>query len=89
MSLDAGNLAVNVNGSAVPVALAAQPCRQVTINNNSAVAVEVQQDAAGVYFPLAAGSSFTFRGITNTSALAVRRVDLGAVAVVLPVRWEL
>lgn len=87
-SVGAGNLALSMAGSAVPVALAAQACSRVTIANNSGTTIEVQQDAAGAYFPIFTGTSFTFKGLTNASQLAARRVDLAATVTAASARWE-
>lgn len=83
-----GHLNANVAGGAVPQALAAQPCSQVTIANNTSVVVEVQVGGAGAYFPVFASSYYTFFGISDASQLSIRRVDLSASAITINARWE-
>lgn len=85
-----GNLNVQTSATGASfVVIAAQACRQVTIaNNNTSVAIEVQQDGVGVAFPVFAGTYFTFYGITDSSQLGVRRVDQSGTQVTVNARWE-
>ncbi len=69
-------------------AFADHACRQVTIANNTGTAIEVQQDASGVAFPVFNGTYFTFYGLTNASQLGVRRVDQSGTQVTVNARWE-
>jgi hypothetical protein len=83
-----GNKNILVDGGAVPIALPAQTCKQVTFCNNTGAVIEVQQDGAGDYFPVLVGSYFPFYGLVNMNQLRVRRVDQAAAAVILNARWE-
>jgi hypothetical protein len=84
-----GNGSVQTAASGVDfVALPAQPCRQVTIANNTGAALEVQQGGAGVALPVFDQTYFTFYGLTDASQLGVRRVDQGVARVTVTYRWE-
>lgn len=84
-----GNLNVQTSATGANfVTIAPQACRQVTIGNNTGTAIEVQQDGAGVAFPVFSGAYFTFYGITSTSQIGVRRVDVSGTQVTVNARWE-
>lgn len=68
--------------------LPAQPCKQVTVVNNTPVTLEVQQDAAGDAFPVLPGTSFTFFGLVNASEIGIRRFDQSNTPVTVNTRWE-
>jgi hypothetical protein len=70
------------------VALPAQPCRQVTIMNNTGAALEFRQGGAGVAVPVFDQTYFPFYGLTDASQLSVRRVDQGVTQVTVTYRWE-
>ncbi|MFG1462127.1 hypothetical protein V5F77_04435 [Xanthobacter sp. DSM 24535] len=84
---EGGNISANATGAAF-VIYGAQACSQITIAAPKSVDVEVQQDGAGLAFPVYAGTYMTFFGLTNASQLGVRRVDQTAVAVAVIARWE-
>lgn len=84
-----GHLSLTTStASGTYVAFASQACKQVTVFNNTGVAIEIRQGASGVAVPLQNGQNFTFLGITNTNLLDVRRVDLSTTAVTVQARWE-
>jgi sulfur carrier protein ThiS len=87
-SISGGNIAVLVNGSAVPVAFGAQALSQLVVSNISGTGIEVKQDGAGVYFPIPTGTMMTFQGITDAAQLGIRRVDLAATPITISARWE-
>lgn len=80
--------ATTAASGAVFVAFADQPCRQVTIANNTGTAIEVQQDGVGVAYPVFNGAYFTFYGLSSASQLSVRRFDQAVTGVTVNARWE-
>lgn len=70
------------------VAFGNNACKQLTIFNNTGVAIEVQQGGAGVGVPIQDKTFFTFFGLTNSNQLAVRRIDLTAGALTVQARFE-
>lgn len=85
-----GNLTAQTSGTdgTAFVPFASQACRQVTIANNTGVAIEVQQDGTGPTFPIFTAQYYQFHGISDTSQLAVRRIDESATQVTVACRWE-
>lgn len=69
-------------------AFPSQACRQLTISNGTGVTIEVQQGGSGVALPVFSGTYFTFFGLANASALAVRRLDQSTTPVTVIARWE-
>src|SRR5262245_39701910 len=72
-------------------AFAAQPCKQLTIVNNTGTALEVKDasdGASGVALPIADGGIYTFYGLSNAAQLSVRRVDTSNTQVTAKARWE-
>lgn len=86
---DGGNLSVttDVNGTLF-TKYADQPCKQLTIANNSGTTVEVQQDAAGVALPIFDQTYYTIYGLGNANQIGVRRVDQAGTGVIVRARWE-
>jgi uncharacterized coiled-coil protein SlyX len=84
-----GNIekATNVDGTTYE-AFASQACKQLTISNQSGVAIEFQQGGSGVAFPIPNGIMLTIFGITNANQIAIRRTDTSATPVTIPARWE-
>lgn len=80
--------ATTAASGAVFTTFADQACRQVTIANNTGTAIEVQQDAGGVAYPVFNGTYFTFYGLITASQLGVRRVDQAITPVTVNARWE-
>ena len=84
-----GHVAVGTAaGGTTFVPFAAQPCRQLTIANNTGVTVELQQGGGGAALPVFAGSYFTLLGLTDASTVGVRRVDQSTTQVSVTARWE-
>ena len=69
-------------------AFGSQPCKQLTISNQSGTTIEVRQGGAGVAFQIPTAAFYTFFGITNANQLDVRRVDTGSAQVTVTARWE-
>jgi hypothetical protein len=84
-----GNTQVSTGapGSAF-VAYPSNSCYQLTIANYTGFDVEVQQDAAGVAFPVPTGTVYPFYGIQNSNQIAVRRTDQSSTPVTVKARWE-
>ena len=70
------------------VVFGAQACKQLTVFNNTGVAIEVQQGGAGVSVPIQDKTFFTFFGLTNANQLGIRRVDVTAGALTVQARYE-
>ena len=69
-------------------AFAAQPCKQLTIGNDTGVQIDVLQGGTGSPFPVFAGTYLTFFGLTDASQLSVRRDDTSTTTVTVKARWE-
>ncbi|WP_138994008.1 hypothetical protein [Larkinella sp. C7] len=67
---------------------ASQVCSQLTLFNNTAAAIDVQQGGAGAAVSVPVGASFTFVGITNANQLGVRRTDTSNTQVTVGARWQ-
>lgn len=84
-----GHFAVSVNLGASAVTFLAQPCKQITIANDTGTTIEVFQAGGAVFLPVFDGSYYTFFGLSDASQLGVRRKDQSATAVTVKARWEL
>jgi predicted transporter len=84
-----GNLSVvTANPGSVWTAFAAQLCSQLIISNNTGTVIEVQQDGAGVGFPILVGTYYPINGLVNANQIAVRRVDQSNTTATVNARWE-
>ena len=83
-----GNISVATNATGATYnAFASQVCKNLTIVNDTATALEVQQGGSGVALPIPVGATFKFEGITNSNQLGVRRADQSATPVTVKARW--
>lgn len=84
-----GNTSAATTASgAVFIAFPAQPCKQLTVVNNTGTDIEVQELASGVALPIINGTMYPFYGLNDASDLAVRRIDQSATPVTVKARWE-
>ena len=65
-----------------------QPCKQLTVHNNTGTVVEVSVGGTGVGIPIQTGMFYTFFGLTNASELSIRRVDQSNTQVTVQARAE-
>jgi hypothetical protein len=65
-----------------------QPCKQLTIVNDTGVDLEVQVGGVGQALPVFTRTPYTFFGLTNSSNLGVRRVDQNVTQVTVKARYE-
>lgn len=69
-------------------AFGSQVLKQLTVSNQSGVALEFRQGGAGVALIVPTGSFYTFFGLTNANQIDCRRVDTLNTQVVCTARWE-
>ena len=69
-----GSVQTNATGSSY-TALSSAACDRITILNQSGADIEVRRGATGVAIPVFDGSGMPFAGLSNASALDVRRID--------------
>jgi hypothetical protein len=85
----AGNTSAQTSATgATYVPFASQVCSQLTLFNNTAAAIDVQQGGTGAAVSVPVGASFTFVGITNANQLGVRRTDVSNTQVTVGARWQ-
>ena len=69
-------------------AFGSQACKQLTVHNNTGTVIEVSVGGTGVGIPIQTGMFYTFFGLTNASALSIRRVDQSNTQVTVQARAE-
>lgn len=84
-----GNVSVQTAATGTNwTAFGSQALKQLTVSNQTGVAIEFRQGGAGVGFQVPTGAFYTFFGITNANQLEARRVDTGNTQVTVTARWE-
>ena len=68
-------------------ALASHPCQQVTIINTTGTKIDVRY-GTGTAISLPDATGYTFRGLSNSSGLQVRRNDTSNTQVAVAFNWE-
>ncbi len=89
VSSGGGNASVQTSATgATYVDLTAVRANRVHIFNDTGTIIEVRQGGSGIAVPINDGISFTFSGIANAGALALRRADTSNTQVTVKYRWE-
>lgn len=67
---------------------ASQGCRQLTIANNTGVALEFRTGGQGDAMPIFNATYYTIYGLANCADVSVRRIDQADTPVNVQARWE-
>lgn len=86
-TLTAGNATIATNASGATFnPLPSHLAKECTVINTTGTAIDIRY-GTGTAISLPIGAGFTFKGITNTSQLQVRRTDVSNTPVTLPFNY--